>query len=75
MLLKTKVEKELNKIRPQLQRDGGDVELISVDEKTGQVKVKLQGHCAHCPMAEMTLRFGIEDELKRKIPEVKEVIT
>jgi Fe-S cluster biogenesis protein NfuA len=69
--MKEKVEKVLNEIRPMLQRDGGDVELVSVAD--GIVKVRLQGACAGCPMSQMTLRNGIEKVLKEKVPEVKAV--
>lgn len=70
--MKEKVQAVLDKIRPALQRDGGDVELISVDDK-GVVKVRLQGACAGCPMSQMTLRNGIERVLKQELPEVKAV--
>ncbi len=72
MSLKEKVEKALEKIRPSLRADGGDVELIEVTED-GIVKVKLQGACRGCPMSQMTLKLGIERTLKKEIPEVKEV--
>lgn len=72
MSLKEKVEKALEKIRPSLRADGGDVELIEVTED-GIVKVKLQGTCRGCPMSQMTLKLGIERTLKKEIPEVKEV--
>lgn len=71
---KKQVEDVLKKIRPQLQMDGGDVELINVDDATGLVEVKLQGACSHCPMSTHTLKDGIEAELKNNIPEIKEVI-
>ncbi len=71
--MKKQVEETLNQIRPTLQADGGNVELVDVDEKTGVVKVKLQGACSHCPMAEMTLRGGIERVLKEKVKGVKVV--
>ena len=70
--MKEKVQAVLDKIRPALQRDGGDVELVSVDDK-GVVTVRLQGACAGCPMSQMTLRNGIERVLKQEIPEVKAV--
>jgi Fe-S cluster biogenesis protein NfuA len=70
--LKEKVEASLNKIRPALVADGGDVELVDV--KNGVVKVKLVGHCAGCPMSQMTLKNGIENMLKQEIPEVKQVV-
>jgi Fe-S cluster biogenesis protein NfuA len=69
--MKEKVEAALNDIRPMLQRDGGDVELVSIEG--GVVKVRLQGACAGCPMSQMTLRNGIERVLKERIPEVTAV--
>jgi Fe-S cluster biogenesis protein NfuA len=71
--MKDKVKKILDEIRPALQADGGDVELVDVDAKTGVVKVKLVGACHHCPMAAMTLERGIARVLKAKIKGVKEV--
>ena len=70
--MKEKVEAALAQVRPALQADGGDVELIDVNE--GVVSLKLKGACAGCPMATMTLRNGIERILKEQVPEVKEVI-
>jgi Fe-S cluster biogenesis protein NfuA len=70
--MKEKVEKVLSKIRPNLQADGGDVELVNV--KAGIVTVKLKGACGGCPMAAMTLKNGIERVLKEEIPEVKQVV-
>ena len=70
--MKEKVEKVLDQIRPMLMRDGGNVELVSIDR--GVVKVRLQGACAGCPMSQMTLRNGIEKVLKDKIPEVTAVV-
>ncbi len=70
--MKEKVEAVLAQIRPSLQTDGGDVELV--DTNDGVVRLKLKGACAGCPMATMTLRNGIERILKEKVPEVKEVI-
>jgi len=69
--MKDKVEKALNRIRPALQADGGDVELVEV--KDGVVKVRLTGACGGCPMSQMTLKMGIERQLKKDVPEVKEV--
>ena len=66
--MKEKVEQALDKIRPMLQADGGDVELVQVDQ--GVVKVRLQGACAGCPMSQMTIKNGIERLLKEQIPEV-----
>ena len=70
--MKEKVEAVLAQVRPNLQSDGGDVELVDVNE--GVVRLKLTGACAGCPMAAMTLRNGIERILKEKLPEIKEVI-
>ena len=71
--MKEQVEKALDLIRPALQNDGGDIELIDVDETTGVVKVKLVGACGSCPMSQMTLRMGVERVLKEEVPEVTEV--
>ena len=70
--MKDRVQKSLEQIRPMLQADGGDVELVEVQED-GIVKVRLQGACAGCPMSQMTLRNGIERILKQQVPEVKGV--
>ena len=70
--MEDKVKEVLEKVRPYLVRDGGNVELIEV--KDGTVKVKLVGACAGCPMSKMTLKNGIERILKQEIPEVKEVV-
>lgn len=70
--MKEKVAAVLAQIRPALQSDGGDVELVDVNE--GIVRLKLKGACASCPMATMTLRHGIERILKEQIPELKEVL-
>jgi Fe-S cluster biogenesis protein NfuA len=69
--LEKEVKEALELIRPKLQADGGDVELVSVDD--GVVKVRLTGACGGCPMATMTLKNGIERFLKDRIPEVKTV--
>ncbi|MBF0118694.1 MAG: NifU family protein [Desulfobacterales bacterium] len=70
--MKEKIQESIGKIRPMLQRDGGDVELVDVTED-GIVKVKLKGACIGCPMSQMTLKNGIEKILKRDVPEVKSV--
>jgi Fe-S cluster biogenesis protein NfuA len=72
MALKELVESALEKVRPSLQADGGDVQLVDVDDN-GVVKVMLKGACAGCPMSQMTLKMGIEKILKRNIPEVTSV--
>ncbi len=73
MAFKEQVQDALNKVRPSLQADGGDVELVDVDEPAGLVKVRLQGACAGCPMSQMTLKMGIEKMLKQNVPEVQSV--
>ena len=65
------VKKVLDEIRPNLQADGGDIELVGVED--GVVKVRLKGSCAGCPMSQMTLTFGVEKVLKERIPEVPRV--
>ena len=71
--MREKVEKALEKIRPSLQADGGDVKLVSVDNN-GVVKVKLQGACFGCPMSQMTLQQGIKTNLQELVPEVTDVV-
>jgi len=71
--MKEKVEATLGKIRPSLNADGGDVELVEVTPD-GVVKVKLTGACGGCPMSQMTLKMGIEKLLKQEVLEVKEVV-
>ena len=71
--MKEKVEAALNRVRPALQADGGNVELIDVTTD-GIVKVKLTGACGACPMSQMTLKTGIERVIKQDVPEVKEVV-
>ncbi|HEX3047813.1 MAG TPA: NifU family protein [Bacillota bacterium] len=69
--MKEKVKEVLERIRPALQADGGDVELVDVID--GVVKVRLQGACAGCPMSTMTVKNGIERQLKQEVPDVKKV--
>ena len=71
-MLRKKVEEALEKVRPSLQADGGDVQLVDVGAD-GVVKVKLTGACGGCPMAQMTLKMGIEKVLKLNVPEVSRV--
>jgi len=71
--MRDNVEKALEKIRPALRADGGDIELIDVVD--GVVKVKLTGACGGCPMSQMTLKMGVERILKQQVPEVKSVET
>ena len=74
MLDEKKVNKVLNSIRPSLQMDGGDVELVKIREDN-VIEVKLKGACGGCPMATMTLKMGIEKAMRDEIPEVKEVVS
>ena len=66
------VDKVLDNVRPALIADGGNVELVDVED--GVIKLRLQGACAGCPMSQMTLRMGIERELRRQMPDIKEVV-
>ncbi len=72
MKLRERVENALQKVRPSLQADGGDVQLLDVNDN-GVVTVKLMGACGGCPMSQMTLKMGIEKVLKQDVPEVKSV--
>lgn len=72
--MKEKVTELLDDVRPKLQADGGDVELVDISDD-GVVSVKLLGACGGCPMAQMTLKMGIERYLKSKVPEIKEVVS
>jgi Fe-S cluster biogenesis protein NfuA len=74
MTLYERVKGALDKVRPSLQADGGDVQLVDVGDD-GVVKVALQGTCAGCPMSQMTLKMGIEKILKQNVPEVKSVVS
>lgn len=69
--MKELIEEALKNIRPALQADGGDIELVDVQD--GVVKVRLRGACGTCPSALMTLKYGVEERLKEEIPEVKSV--
>lgn len=71
--MRAEVEKVLEMVRPALQADGGNVELVEVTED-GIVKVRLTGACGSCPMSTMTLKMGIEKAVKEQIPSIKEVV-
>lgn len=71
--MREKIEKALEKVRPMLAADGGNVELVDVTSD-GIVKLKLTGSCGCCPMSQMTLKMGIEKILKQEVPEIKEVV-
>ena len=70
--MKIEVSQALEEVRPRLQLDGGDVELVEIDD--GVVKVRLLGHCAGCPMSQMTVKMSIESYLKKKVSGVKSVV-
>ena len=72
--IRAQVQEVINAIRPLLQADGGDIELVDVDAQTGAVSVRLQGACKGCPGAAMTLKMGVERHLKEKVPNVSEVV-
>lgn len=71
--MKDEVKKILDEVRPSLKADGGDVELVEIDEKNGIVKLRLQGACSHCPMSALTLKEGIGRVLKARLDWVKEI--
>jgi Fe-S cluster biogenesis protein NfuA len=72
--LNDRVNEVLGKIRPMIQADGGDIELVGIEDDTGKVSVRFQGACKGCPMAAMTLKMGVERHLKAQVPEVTEVV-
>ena len=74
MTFKEKIEDALKEVRPMLEADGGNVELVSATDD-GKVTVKLTGACGHCPMSQMTLRMGVERILRKRVPEIKEVLS
>ncbi|MDG6223618.1 MAG: NifU family protein [Candidatus Bathyarchaeota archaeon] len=69
--MKEQVAQCLEEVRPQLQADGGDIELVDVEK--GTVKVKLKGACNGCPMSAMTMQWGVENCIKKRVPEIKKV--
>jgi Fe-S cluster biogenesis protein NfuA len=71
--IRKKVEEVIEEIRPNLQADGGDIELVDIED--GVAKVKLKGACAGCPMSTMTVKWGVESFLKKKVPEITRVET
>ena len=72
--MEEKINKILDRVRPALVRDGGDLEFVEYDKKNKLVRIRLQGACAHCPLADVTLKNIIEQEIISEIPEIKEVI-
>ena len=73
--IRQRVEKVLEKVRPYIQSDGGDITLIDVHEDTGIVEVKLSGACDSCPSSTATLKGGVERMVRQEVPEIKEVVT
>ena len=71
--VKERVAAVIDTIRPAIQMDGGDIEFVGVDDE-GVVQVRLQGACVGCPSAQITLKLGVERNLKEKVPEVNEVV-
>jgi len=72
--MEKKIKNQLDKLRPYIQMDGGDVEFVSFDEKNGLLTIKLLGACVGCPMSQITLQDGIGRTIKQEIPDVKEVV-
>jgi Fe-S cluster biogenesis protein NfuA len=72
--LKDRVSEVIGQIRPYIQADGGDIELVTVDDN-GKVSIRFHGQCRGCPMSAMTLKMGVERHLKEKVPEVSEVVS
>lgn len=72
--LRARVQEALDKIRPGLQSDGGDAELVDVDGETGIASIRMVGACGGCPMSTMTLKMGIERTVRAAVPEIKEVV-
>ncbi len=75
MTVRERVEKVIEKVKPYIQSDGGDITLVDVHEDTGIVEVKLHGACNTCPSATMTLKGGVERMVRQEVPEIKEVVT
>ena len=72
--LTERVTAEVNVLRTLVRQDGGDIELVDVNDDTGVVSIRFQGACVGCPGAAMTLKMGIERNLREKVPEVTEVV-
>jgi Fe-S cluster biogenesis protein NfuA len=70
-----KIQLSLDKVRPSLQADGGDAEIVEWNQDSGILKVRMIGMCSHCPMSQITLKQGIEVEIRKDVPEVKEVVS
>ncbi len=74
-MLRQRVEEALDSIRPALQADGGNVSLVEIDEENGIARVRLEGACAGCPSAQITLAMGVEKAIKDRVPEIKQVLS
>jgi Fe-S cluster biogenesis protein NfuA len=72
--LTERVTEVIGQIRPLIQADGGDIELVNIDEQAGKVSIRFQGACKSCPMSAMTLKMGVERHVKQAIPEISEVL-
>lgn len=75
MALRESVEQAIDEIRPALRMDGGDCEVVNIDESQGVVQLRLLGACGGCPMSTLTLKSGIERIVKERAPQVREVVT
>jgi Fe-S cluster biogenesis protein NfuA len=74
MDMRERIESALETVRPALQMDGGDVELVAFDDREGIVQVRLVGACGACPISAMTMKHGIERRIKAEVPEIREVL-
>jgi len=72
--LTDRVNEVLGEIRPMIQADGGDIQLVGIDEPTGKVSIRFQGACRGCPMSAMTLKMGVEKRVRQAVPEISEVV-
>jgi Fe-S cluster biogenesis protein NfuA len=72
--LTDKVNEVIGQIRPMIQGDGGDIELVGIDESSGRVSIRFHGACRGCPMSAMTLKMGVERHMRNTIPEISEVV-
>ena len=72
--LSERVSGVIEKIRPFIQSDGGDIELVDIDQESGKVSIRFQGACRGCPSAAMTLKMGVERHLKEQVPEISTVV-
>ena len=73
--LKDRIGEVIVKIRPYIQADGGDIEVVGIDQASGKVSIRFSGACKGCPMSAMTLKMGVERHLKERVPEVTEVVS